>query len=238
MAVSNVWNANNGWKTQGGELQPLNALLHCRTVVESQNSVATGLLTHVEGEWFEVEINEFDSFQLGEKVKLTVYSPVGMQTFFSSVFAKYEGAIAVIQPPEVKKRYEEKRSHPRVDVEGSVRIIAGFDQAGGSLELAEPMDAVVRNISITGIGFEVPDLPIVRQFAKLVVMVEIGFAFQCELDIVRKDPQDEGIRIGALMTLAEQDMMRSLRAFILQQQVSQKVQSRKAEDKRKLFSRP
>ncbi|WP_182302404.1 hypothetical protein [Cohnella cholangitidis] len=72
------------------DLLPLNVLLHCRTVVEGKNFVTTGVMTHVEGELFEVELPEFDQFELGETVKLTVYSPAGIQSMPSIVFAKYE----------------------------------------------------------------------------------------------------------------------------------------------------
>lgn len=235
--MADVWSANNGWTTTGGENLQLNVLLHCRTVVESASTVATGLLTHIDGEWFEVEISEFNAFQLGERVKMTIYSPVGIQIFHSSVFAKYEGAIAIIQPPEVKRRYEEKRSHSRVEVEGTLHIISAFDEAGNKLELAEPMDWKLRNISVAGVGLEAPDLPIVQRFEKLLAKIDLGFTFECELEIVRKDAKKTHVEVGARMNLTKEEMMRPLRAFILQQQVSQKVKSREEDIKRRSIAR-
>ena len=105
------------------ELLPLNVLLHCRTVVEGKNFVTTGVMTHMEGELFEVELHEFEQFELGETVKLTIYSPVGIQSMPSIVFAKYEGAIALLQPPDVQKRFKERREHPRVEITENARIV-------------------------------------------------------------------------------------------------------------------
>lgn len=228
--MANGWSSHGGWTVSDGETLPLSILLHCRTVVESDSRVATGLMTQVDGEWFEVEINEFDSFQLGEKVKLTVYSPAGIQTFHSSVFAKYEGAIAVIQPPEVKKRYEEKRGQPRVEVEGSVQVLGGTDQAGQPMAFSGPLEVALRNISTSGIGFIGPDLPVLHRHARLkaIVSVEGGISFGCELEIVRRDPRADGTEVGAAMTLDEPGLMRALRALILQRQVEHKVQLRQA----------
>jgi hypothetical protein len=96
---------NNAGSKMENDLLPLNMLLHCRTVVEGKTTLTTGLMTNVEGELFEVEIHEFEQFELGETVKLTIYSPMGIQTMYSVVFAKYEGAIALLQPPELNKRF-------------------------------------------------------------------------------------------------------------------------------------
>ena len=53
----------------------LGVFLHCRTVVEKQTQtyVTTGVITGVEGELFEIEVGDFQQFQLGEPVKLTIY---------------------------------------------------------------------------------------------------------------------------------------------------------------------
>ncbi len=226
--MANGWSSQGGWTVSNGETLPLSILLHCRTVVESDSRVSTGLMTQVDGEWFEVEISEYEGFRLGEKVKLTVYSPAGIQTFHSTVFAKYEGAIAVIQPPEVKKRYEEKRGQPRVEVEGSVQVLGGMDQAGQAVAFSGPLEAVLRNISTSGIGFIGPDLPVLHRHARLkaIVSIGVGIRFGCELEIVRRDPSADGVEVGAAMTLDEPEMMRALRALILQRQVEQKVKMR------------
>ncbi|WP_276357803.1 PilZ domain-containing protein [Cohnella caldifontis] len=219
------------FRNSNGDLLPLGILLHCRTVVESQNFVTTGLMTHVEGELFEVEISEYDAFELGEKVKLTVYTPAGIQSFPSNVFAKYEGAIALIQPPEMHKRFHEKREHPRVEVKGSLRIMDIVDKDGQSKTLEEPLEVPLKNISVSGLGFQVPDMPELFRSAKLKASVALGFEFSCELEIVRREKQEDGVECGAVMRVLEPEMMRPLRALILRQQVERNVQTRKQGDR-------
>lgn len=228
--MSNAWSAQAGMISRSGDLLPLNILLHCRTVVESQNFVTTGLMTNVEGELFEVELSEFQAFELGEKVKLTVYTPAGIQSFPSMVFAKYEGAIALIQPPHLNNRFEEKREHPRVDVEGSLHIVHLFDSEGQAKPLHQPVEAALRNISVSGVGFMAPDFPELTRSAKLKANVALGFEFSCELEIVRRERQENGVIFGAIMRVLEPDKMRPLRALILRRQVERNVKTRKEID--------
>jgi len=209
------------------ELLPLNTLLNCRTVVESQNFVSTGLLSHAEGELFEIEIREFDAFELGEKVKVTVYSPAGIQTFSSMVFAKYEGVISVIQPPQLQKRFVEKRAHPRVDVKGSLTISRIVTPQGEIKMLEEPLVASLRNISVSGVGFEAEYVPELERSARVDAVADVGFTFDCELVIARREKQSEKWMYGATLHVVEPEMMRPLRALILRLQVEKNIQARK-----------
>lgn len=229
----------SGWSNtadlagSGRDLLPLNTLLNCRAVVESQNFVTTGLMTNVEGELFEIEVNEFNAFELGEKVKVTVYSPAGIQNFSSIVFAKYEGAIGLIQPPEVMKRFVEKRAHPRVEVEGSLRIYS-IETPGGTLKtLEEPIEATLRNISVSGVGFQTLYVPEFERTARVKAAVEVGFEFTCELEIVRRELLEDNWLYGASMRVIEPEMMRPLRALILRQQVEYNIKARKIPDLKK-----
>lgn len=209
------------------ELPPLNVLLHCRTVVEGKNFVTTGVMTHVEGELFEVEINEYEQFELGETVKLTVYSPVGIQTMPSIVFAKYEGAIALLQPTDVLKRFKERREHPRVEITGNARIVHLLKDSGEVFEPDIPIELEVHDISISGISFSGLDSPYFDSRSRLKATVEIGFDFDCELEIVRRERQEDRMYCGAMMQLLEPEKMRPLRALILRQQVEKHAQARK-----------
>jgi len=209
------------------ELLPLNTLLNCRTVVESQNFVSTGLLSHAEGELFEIEIREFDAFELGEKVKVTVYSPAGIQTFSSMVFAKYEGVISVIQPPQLQKRFVEKRAYPRVDVKGSLTISKIVTPQGEVKTLEEPLVASLRNISVLGVGFEAEYLPELERSARVDAVADVGFTFDCELVIARREKLPDKYMYGATMHVVEPEMMRPLRALILRLQVEKNIKARK-----------
>lgn len=205
----------------------LSVLLHCRTVVEKENFVSTGILTHAEGDLIEVELPEFELFELGETVKLTVYSPAGRQAIQSMVFAKYEGAIALLQPPDFQKRFKEKREHPRVPVSGNAQILGVLDDKGQETILDEPLAISVNDISVGGVSFFAPDLPHFNRNARLKAHMELGFAFSCELEIVRRDLQEESqVLCGAKMNVLEPDMMRPLRALILRHQVEKHAKQR------------
>lgn len=209
------------------ELPPLNVLLHCRTVIESSNFVTTGVMTNVEGELFEVELNDFEQFDLGESVKMTVYSPAGLQTFQSMVFAKYEGAVALILPPNTQKRFKERREHPRVTVSGNAQIYLATSESGEEIPLETPLELKVIDISLNGIGVMGPDAPHISQKMRLKANVEIGLGFDCELEVVRRERQDDNVIFGAKMKLIQPDMLRPLRALILRHQVEKHAELRR-----------
>jgi hypothetical protein len=220
------------------DLLPLNVLLHCRTVVEGKNFVTTGVMTHVEGELFEVELHEFEQFELGEAVKLTIYSPAGRQSMASVVFAKYEGAIAVLQPPELRKRFTERRENPRVEIAGTAQIISELNEWGEEIELESPSVLTVHDISISGINLSGQDARHFAPQSRLVARIEIGIEFKCELEIVRRERQeDDEMRCGAIMRVLEPEMLRPLRAMILRQQVEMNAQNRREITQKRSFNR-
>lgn len=219
------------------ELLPLNVLLHCRTVVEKTNFVTTGVMTHVEGELFEVEIPEFELFELGETVKLTVYSPAGIQTIQSIVFAKYEGAIAVLQPPNLQKRFKERREHPRIEISGNARVYHAIGETGEEIRLDQPLELTVIDISLSGLGFSGPDAHQINRNMRLKAKVEIGFGFDCELEIIRRERQEDKVLLGAKMHVLEPEMMRPLRAIILCHQVEKHAELRRSTQSAKRFNK-
>jgi hypothetical protein len=231
--MSQAGDNNTGLSDLEKDLLSLNVLLHCRTVVEGKNFVTTGVMTHVEGELFEVELHEFAQFELGEPVKLTVYSPAGIQSMSSIVFAKYEGAIAVLQPPDMHKRFKERREHPRVDIEGSAEIVRILNVAGEEMPLGDSVSLAVHDISISGLSFSGPEAPHFMNKSRLTARVEIGFAFECELEIVRRERQDNLIHCGAKMHVLEPEMLRPLRALILRQQVQKNAKTRQSIGKKR-----
>ncbi|RED56739.1 PilZ domain-containing protein [Cohnella lupini] len=218
------------------ELLPLNVLLHCRTVVEGKNVLTTGVLTHLEGELFEVEIHEYEQFELGETVKLTIYSPAGIQSMPSIVFAKYEGAIALLQPPDLQKRFKERREHPRVEISGNARIVRVLNDNGEDLPYEEGAELTVHDISLSGISFSGKDAPYFAANSKLKVTVNIGVGFSCEIEIVRRELQENMAYFGAKMQVLEPEMLRPLRALILRQQVEMNAQARRDIGAKKSFN--
>jgi hypothetical protein len=210
------------------ELLALSVLLHCRTVVEKQKSnfVTTGVMTNVDGELFEVEIHEFDQFELGETVKLMIYSPAGIQSFNAVVFAKYGGAIALLQPPDLNKRFKERREHSRIETKGKAQISHMLDQEGNEQQLTEPFLLDVHDVSLSGISFSGSAVPYLTQKMKVKGNVDIGISFNCNLEVMRQERQGNIMVCGAKMKIDDEDMMRALRALILRLQVEKNAQIR------------
>ncbi|THF73000.1 PilZ domain-containing protein [Cohnella fermenti] len=223
-------------KTMGGsdkEIISLKSLVHCRTVVEKANFVSTGIMTRAEGELFEIELSEFELFELGETVKLTIYSPVGIQSFQSIVFAKYDGAIAIIQPPIVNQRFQEKREFYRVEATGSVQIIRLVKENGEIKLLSDPLEARLRDISIGGVGLIMPPHEELSQVSRIGAIVQVGFAFACELEAVHRERRLDEMHYGFRMKVLDTEMLRPLRAFVLRHQVEQNIQSRSEESRKR-----
>lgn len=209
------------------ELLSVKSLLHCRTVIANSHFVATGIMTQVEGELFEVELHEFDRFELGEAVKLTVYSPAGIQTFQSIVFAKYEGAVAIIQPPLVQQRFQEKREYFRVEAAGMAQILRIMAENGEAKLLPEPLEAELSDISIAGVGLRIAEHPELSTATHLGAVLHLGFSLACDLEIVRRDRLEEDrLSYGMRMKLLDPEMLRPLRAFVLRKQVEKQIQLR------------
>lgn len=90
------------------------ALLNCRTVIEGSGCVATGMLSYMEGDLIDIELPQFEHFELGEQVKVTIYSGMGIVNFFTKIIARNEGSLLLIHPPQQQQRFTDKRESPRV----------------------------------------------------------------------------------------------------------------------------
>lgn len=193
-------------------------LEHSRTVVERKDYVSTGVLTHAEGDLLEIEIAEFKDFQLGESVKITIYSPAGIHILHSSVIGKHEGSIIIIHPPNHQKKFEDKRKYPRVDTdrEGSVLQI---DTGGSSRTLDIPIRLFLRNISLQGVGFQLLEDPVFKIDTKMRIELDLGFTLPCMIEVVRREKSESGSFYGAQLLDLSEDYLRNLRAFILKQQI-------------------
>src|SRR5690348_8705771 len=99
-------------------------LMHSRTVIEKENFISIGVLTYIEGDVIEVEIEKNSSFNLSDAVKIIIYSPGGIYVFHTTIIAKEQGSIIVINPPENQKRFDEKRAHHRLDLKKEGLILA------------------------------------------------------------------------------------------------------------------
>ncbi|MBW7456948.1 PilZ domain-containing protein [Paenibacillus sepulcri] len=201
-------------------------LIHSRTVVEKEGYVSTGILSHIEGEMMEIEMTEYKSFDLGNPVEMTIYSPVGIQRLQSTVIGKAEGSIAVIFPVRALSGLEEKRESPRVQIDhkGTMKktIIETRELSTGpeNFEFIEDMELAIRNISLSGLGFIVAEGPRLKTNERLEAVLSLGFELPCWLEIIRYDSDGAQSFYGARFCDLDGLQQRALRAFILREQVA------------------
>jgi c-di-GMP-binding flagellar brake protein YcgR len=214
----------------------MSILVHCRTVVEKDDFVSTGVLTYAEGDMVEVEIGDYRLFELGDLVKMTVYTPAGIFIFNTTVIAKDEGYLIVINPPENRKKFSEKRKHTRIEVKQEGTLNGIWSQ--GSLEkktFEKPLEISVNNISQSGIGFMVEgdlELSIEEQIE---IMTHLGTPLSCKAQIKRTDMTAIGILYGAEILDIPAEQIIALRAFILKAQVEDRSNLKKTEKPKRVF---
>lgn len=221
--------SNEKYKSKGG------ILLHSRTVVEKSNFVSTGVLTYAEGDIIEIEMTEYKAFELGDSVKLTVYSPGGIYVFTSTVVAKDHGSLMIINPPQNQKRFAEKRESPRIEVNQNGAIVAFTPIGGEKRELLEKVELDLRNISISGIGFTVRSE---MSFGSEVIVdaeLDLGFVLPVKAEIVRSEETEQGFYYGARYVDLPSDRANSLRAFVLKKQVETHFSLKRIEQGKRIF---
>ncbi|RTE09000.1 PilZ domain-containing protein [Paenibacillus whitsoniae] len=197
-------------------------LIDSKTMVGKDDFVATGVLTYALGDIMEVELPEYDVFQLGDKVKMVVYSKSGLFVLHTTVIAKEAGSLMVLNPPENRRKFTEKREHARVQVGYSGRLI-GLQGRGAQHQLENPITIEIKNISMSGIGFTIQDAPmidkIIQKQSLLDVELILDFNMASSIEIVRKEWLEEGFYYGASFTSVETEQAKALRGFILRKQI-------------------
>jgi c-di-GMP-binding flagellar brake protein YcgR len=216
---------------------PAGILLHSRTVVEKDDFVSTGLLSYAEGDILEVEIPEFKVFNLGDSVKITVYSPGGIYTFKSTVVAKDHGALIIINPPQNQRRFVEKREHPRVEVnqKGTIHAVTRL-HTNEKQKLPRQAELTVQNISISGIGFVLHDHAVDLADASVIeAELDLGFRFPVVAEIIRRETTVEGFYYGAKYVDMDSVKTTSMRAFVLKRQVETYFKEKTGRDAKREF---
>ncbi len=198
----------------------ISVMTDCKAVVEKKGYVATGTLTYAAGEIIEIEFPQFDTFKLGEAVRVMVYSKGGIYVFETTVIAKAQGALIIINPPENRKRFMDKRQHPRVDARTNGKMLSMFETARKTeRRFDEPIPFRMENISMAGAGFVTEiELPLAAQ-TELAIEVDLGFNFHCRMEIVHKKRIDVGLQFGTRIVHMSDDHASKLRAFILKSQI-------------------
>src|SRR5690554_3023772 len=167
-------------------------LLHCRTVVEKKQYVATGLLAFAEGDVVEVELDEHGKFKLGEAVKITIYSPVGILVFQSTVIAKGSESIMILNSRDISNKFGEARQFPRVIVNADATISGVLDENDiAAPHIVPNPNCRIDNISMGGIGLVFPKNEQLKPRIKLQMSIRLQFEFACTVEIVRVEDGDE-----------------------------------------------
>jgi hypothetical protein len=219
------------------KMPAMSILVHSRTVVEKKDYVSTGILTYVEGDMVEVEIGDYWLFELGDLVKVTIYTPSGIFIFNTTVIAKDAGSLSMINPPENRKKFAEKREHTRIDVVKS-GLIKGVGASDSTViePLSEPLQVSVTNISLKGIGFTIKkgDLKLSEE-AQVELVVDFGFQLVCTVKIMRIEGKLLSVFYGAEILGIPSEQVMPLRGFILRAQVEMHAKRKKIEVKKRVF---
>jgi hypothetical protein len=214
----------------------MSILVHCRTVVEKKDYVSTGVLTYAEGDMVEVEIGDYQLFDLGSIVKLTIYTPAGIFMFHTTVIAKDAGYLILINPPENRRKFSEKRKETRLDIDRR-GFLHGIWTLGSSEKqaLAAPVEVSVINISQSGIGFTMEGDLKLYVGEHIEIAANIGIKLSCKAQIRRMEELGLGIQYGAEIIDIPTEQSIALRAFILKSQVVLRSKLKKAESQKRVF---
>lgn len=202
-------------------------LIDSKAVLDKSDFVAAGIVTYVLGDIIEIELPQYYVFQLGDKVKITVYSKSGLFVFETSVVAKDEGSIILINPPDNRKKFTEKREHPRIDVvQGGLLHSLHDNNKRNKHSFEHPISLSVKNISLSGVGFVIENNMNADQnmnlenSARLDIELLLGFSISCVTEIVRREALGSGFYYyGARYIEIPENKTNALRAFILKNQV-------------------
>lgn len=228
-------NAARKEKPEGQSLPSASILVHSRTVVEKKDFVSTGILIHTEGDMLEIEMSEFKQYELGDAVRIAIYSPVGICMFQSTVIAKDNGTLIVINPPENRKKFAEKREHPRVEVDRTGHVNAVDAGSEAALKLEQPMPFTINNLSVSGIGFTLEgDFRMIEQ-TKVELTLLLEKPLVCEAEIVRREAAENGYYYGARYVDLTKESVNTLRAFVLRAQVELHASRKTQETKKRTF---
>jgi c-di-GMP-binding flagellar brake protein YcgR len=237
MADENLFAKKDAAFKEDTNMLKMSILMHCRTVVEKQDYVSTGILTYVEGDMIEIEIGDYWLFELGDLVKVTIYTPSGIFIFNTTVIAKDEGSLIMINPPENRKKFVEKREHTRIEIEKSGQI-KGIGTSDGSIiqPLREPLQVAATSISLKGIGFTIKegDLKLSKD-DQLEIVVDLEFKLACTIKVMRIEGKLLSVYYGAEILDIPSGQVMALRGFILRAQVEMHSKRKNIEVKKRFF---
>lgn len=214
----------------------MSILVHSRTVVEKKDYVSTGVLTYAEGDMVEVEIGDYQLFDLGNIVKLTIYTPAGIFMFNTTVIAKDAGFLILINPPENRRKFSEKRKEMRIDVEREGAFYGHWPRGSSEKKVfTQAIIIAVTNISQTGIGFIMQSNLKLSLDEHIDIAVDIGVKLSCKAEVKRVDELDSGTLYGAEIIEISVEHNKAWRAFVLKSQVLHRSNLKKIDTQKRVF---
>jgi hypothetical protein len=222
--------------SEKSNIPSMSILVHSRTVLEKEDNVSTGILTYVEGDMMEVEMGDYQIFELGDLVKITIYTPAGIFMFHTTIIAKDNRSLVVIHPPENRKKFSEKRLHTRIELKQK-GLLSGLWAEGSEEKQIFPksLEVSVNNISQSGIGFTIDGNLKLNQGEHIEIQLDFGVKLTCKALIKRIEEPESVLFYGAELVDIPKDQMIALRAFILKSQVELHMNRKKDDPIKRVF---
>jgi c-di-GMP-binding flagellar brake protein YcgR len=192
------------------------------TVIQRNDIVITGKISHIEGDLIELEvtIHEANQLSLGSEVKLVIYTSHGILNFMTSLFAKEYGTLLFLVPPEIQSIFLKKRAYPRFDVNQKAFLYQKVD--------SEPLlEVVVSNVGLGGIGFTVDTAIPLPSYKKMYVDMNFENQVLLGIEIIHSKPAETGQYYGVKFVDLSPKALTNLRAFILMRQVHLRVEAKR-----------
>lgn len=193
----------------------------CNASVESSKTVNMGRISYMEGELIEIDLPQFGSYELGEPVKIVIYSSEGLISFETTVIAKGDNSVFFVNSPDIQRRFLKRRQFPRLDISVGGFILSISDEAETRTKTLDPFEPMeVTNLSEGGVGFlSALELP-----KKCLLYLELKFetSFLCKVDVVHTRFAERGFYYGCSFRDLPPQQKQALRAFILRKQIEQR----------------
>ncbi|MFD2700716.1 hypothetical protein ACFSVM_09550 [Paenibacillus shunpengii] len=129
-------------------------LLESMVMIRTRDHTFGGRITYIDGDVFEIALNENKRISLGESIGITIYAE-GLITFDTYPIGLYRKHILCILPPPVQKRFFQRRKEVLLPVHQLTCIIERELKSADAGSLSNETDSIgeVKNLSMNEILF-------------------------------------------------------------------------------------
>ncbi|MCM3129688.1 hypothetical protein ACFQ3J_07090 [Paenibacillus provencensis] len=129
-------------------------LLESMVMIRAQDHTFGGRITYIDGDVFEIALNENKNISLGESVGITIYAE-GLITFDTYPIGFYRKHVLCILPPPVQRRFFQRRKEVLLPVQHLTCTIERINKTDEAGSLNEETDSLceVKNLSMSEILF-------------------------------------------------------------------------------------